>query len=126
MWVIPEDVLLAGALWITERANPYFVLQRRKGHGDGGGGLAGESHFFLLNTSSFLNFLCLVIIECQCFDSTHGHVTSQLYNDSCLFLPSQTHFRAKCLIMNLLNLAPAVLFILSSLCLQGEIRPGFQ
>uniref|UniRef100_A0A1A8R453 TBC1 domain family member 9 n=1 Tax=Nothobranchius pienaari TaxID=704102 RepID=A0A1A8R453_9TELE len=41
MWVIPEDVLLAGALWITERANPYFILQRRKGHGDGGGGLAG-------------------------------------------------------------------------------------
>ncbi|XP_061574029.1 TBC1 domain family member 9 [Cololabis saira] len=41
MWVSPEDVLLAGALWITERANPYFILQRRKGHGDGGGGLAG-------------------------------------------------------------------------------------
>ncbi|XP_047221306.1 TBC1 domain family member 9 isoform X3 [Girardinichthys multiradiatus] len=43
MWVIPEDVLLAGALWITERANPFFILQRRKGHGDGGGGLAGTS-----------------------------------------------------------------------------------
>lgn len=43
MWVSPEDVLLAGALWITERANPYFILQKRKGHGDGGGGLAGES-----------------------------------------------------------------------------------
>lgn len=42
MWVNPEDVLLAGALWITERANPYFILQKRKGHGDGGGGLAGE------------------------------------------------------------------------------------
>ncbi|KAL3996605.1 CUG-BP- and ETR3-like factor [Sarotherodon galilaeus] len=41
MWVTPEDVLLAGALWITERANPYFILQKRKGHGDGGGGLAG-------------------------------------------------------------------------------------
>ncbi|XP_053712751.1 TBC1 domain family member 9 isoform X2 [Synchiropus splendidus] len=41
MWVSPEDVLLAGALWVTERANPYFVLQKRKGHGDGGGGLAG-------------------------------------------------------------------------------------
>ncbi|XP_038052661.1 TBC1 domain family member 9-like isoform X2 [Patiria miniata] len=38
MWVRPEEVLLANALWITERANPYFVLQRRKGHG--GGGLA--------------------------------------------------------------------------------------
>ncbi|KAA8594689.1 hypothetical protein FQN60_011824 [Etheostoma spectabile] len=43
MWVSPEDVLLAGALWITERANPYFILQKRKGHGDGGGGLAGTS-----------------------------------------------------------------------------------
>lgn len=42
MWVSPEDVLLAGALWITERANPYFILQKRKGHGDGGGGLAGK------------------------------------------------------------------------------------
>ncbi|KAM4709002.1 TBC1 domain family member 9 isoform 2-T2 [Discoglossus pictus] len=42
MWVHPEEVLLANALWITERANPYFILQRRKGHGTrGGGGLAG-------------------------------------------------------------------------------------
>uniref|UniRef100_A0A8D2J5H3 TBC1 domain family member 9 n=1 Tax=Varanus komodoensis TaxID=61221 RepID=A0A8D2J5H3_VARKO len=43
MWVNPEEVLLANALWITERANPYFILQRRKGHGgDGGsGGIAG-------------------------------------------------------------------------------------
>uniref|UniRef100_A0A8B9L640 TBC1 domain family member 9 n=1 Tax=Astyanax mexicanus TaxID=7994 RepID=A0A8B9L640_ASTMX len=41
MWVNPEEVLLAGALWMTERANPYFILQKRKGHGDGGGGLAG-------------------------------------------------------------------------------------
>ncbi|KAG9347089.1 hypothetical protein JZ751_006016 [Albula glossodonta] len=41
MWVNPEEVLLASALWITERANPYFILQKRKGHGDGGGGLAG-------------------------------------------------------------------------------------
>ena len=47
MWVNPEEVLLANALWITERANPYFILQRRKGHADdggggGGGGLAGK------------------------------------------------------------------------------------
>ncbi|KAL1023763.1 hypothetical protein UPYG_G00045800 [Umbra pygmaea] len=41
MWVNPEEVLQAGALWITERANPYFILQKRKGHGDGGGRLAG-------------------------------------------------------------------------------------
>lgn len=39
MWVKPEEVLLANALWVTERANPYFVLQRRKGYG--GGGLTG-------------------------------------------------------------------------------------
>ncbi|XP_067424062.1 TBC1 domain family member 9 isoform X2 [Emydura macquarii macquarii] len=45
MWVNPGEVLLANALWITERANPYFILQRRKGHGGdgGGGGLAGCS-----------------------------------------------------------------------------------
>lgn len=42
MWVSPEEVLLAGALWITERANPYFILQKRKGHGGEGGGLAGK------------------------------------------------------------------------------------
>lgn len=45
MWVNPEEVLLANALWVTERANPYFILQRRKGHagdGGGGGGLAGK------------------------------------------------------------------------------------
>ncbi|XP_070566267.1 TBC1 domain family member 9-like isoform X3 [Ptychodera flava] len=38
MWVKPDEILLANALWVTERANPFFVLQRRKGHG--GGGLA--------------------------------------------------------------------------------------
>ncbi|XP_051560805.1 TBC1 domain family member 9-like [Myxocyprinus asiaticus] len=38
MWINPEEVLLASALWMTERANPYFILQKRKGHG---GGLAG-------------------------------------------------------------------------------------
>ncbi|XP_033871363.2 TBC1 domain family member 9 isoform X1 [Acipenser ruthenus] len=41
MWVNPDEVLLANALWITERANPYFILQRRKGHGEGGGGAGG-------------------------------------------------------------------------------------
>ncbi|XP_052243499.1 TBC1 domain family member 9-like isoform X1 [Dreissena polymorpha] len=39
MWVKPEEVLLTTALWVTERANPYFLLQRRKGYG--GGGLTG-------------------------------------------------------------------------------------
>ncbi|KAK2852323.1 hypothetical protein Q7C36_007524 [Tachysurus vachellii] len=41
MWLHPEEVLLAGALWVTERANPYFILQKRKGHGEGGGGGGG-------------------------------------------------------------------------------------
>ncbi|RWS02354.1 hypothetical protein B4U79_08485 [Dinothrombium tinctorium] len=36
MWVKPEEVLIANALWTTERANMYFVLQRRKGHGSKG------------------------------------------------------------------------------------------
>ena len=37
MWVSPEEVLVATALWVSERANPFFILQRRKGHGRGGG-----------------------------------------------------------------------------------------
>ncbi|XP_037673529.1 TBC1 domain family member 9B isoform X2 [Choloepus didactylus] len=37
MWLGPEEVLAAHALWVTERANPFFVLQRRRGHGKGGG-----------------------------------------------------------------------------------------
>ncbi|XP_060096321.1 TBC1 domain family member 9B isoform X2 [Heteronotia binoei] len=37
MWLAPEEVLLANALWVTERANPFFLLQRRRGHGKGGG-----------------------------------------------------------------------------------------
>lgn len=39
MWIKPQEVLLANALWATDRANPFFVLQRRKGYG--GGGLTG-------------------------------------------------------------------------------------
>lgn len=42
MWLGPEEVLLAGALWVTERANPFFLLQRRRGHGKGGG-FTGEA-----------------------------------------------------------------------------------
>ncbi|KAK7916778.1 hypothetical protein WMY93_012539 [Mugilogobius chulae] len=37
MWVEPEEVALAAPLWVSERANPFFILQRRKGHGRGGG-----------------------------------------------------------------------------------------
>uniref|UniRef100_A0A3Q1F7Q0 TBC1 domain family member 9B n=2 Tax=Percomorphaceae TaxID=1489872 RepID=A0A3Q1F7Q0_9TELE len=47
MWIQPEEVLLAGALWVSERANPFFILQRRRGHGRGGG-LSGE---FMLKVS---------------------------------------------------------------------------
>lgn len=59
MWVSPEDVLLAGALWITERANPYFILQKRKGHGDGGGGLAGESRLLYFTGSATKTETCM-------------------------------------------------------------------
>ncbi|XP_067160312.1 TBC1 domain family member 8B isoform X7 [Apteryx mantelli] len=44
MWLKPEEVLLKNALklWVLERSNQYFVLQRRRGYGEeGGGGLAG-------------------------------------------------------------------------------------
>ncbi|KAF1493635.1 TBC1 domain family member 8B, partial [Megadyptes antipodes antipodes] len=44
MWLKPEEVLLKNALklWVQERSNQYFVLQRRRGYGEeGGGGLAG-------------------------------------------------------------------------------------
>ncbi|XP_059480535.1 TBC1 domain family member 9 [Neocloeon triangulifer] len=37
MWVKPQEVLLANALWVTEQASPYFVLQRRRGHGSSKG-----------------------------------------------------------------------------------------
>lgn len=33
MWVKPQEVLLTGALWSTEKANPYFALQQRRGTG---------------------------------------------------------------------------------------------
>lgn len=36
VWVKPEEVLLTNALWDTERADGYFILQRRKGHGSKG------------------------------------------------------------------------------------------
>lgn len=45
MWLKPEEVLLKNALklWLMERSNDYFVLQRRRGYGeDGGGGLTGK------------------------------------------------------------------------------------
>ncbi|XP_028656413.2 TBC1 domain family member 8 [Erpetoichthys calabaricus] len=43
MWLKPEEVLLKNALklWVTEKSNSYFVLQRRRGHGDAGGKISG-------------------------------------------------------------------------------------
>ncbi|KAM6151753.1 TBC1 domain family member 8B [Rhynchocyon petersi] len=44
MWLKPEEMLLKNALklWLMERSNDYFVLQRRRGYGeDGGGGITG-------------------------------------------------------------------------------------
>uniref|UniRef100_A0A8D3DDA9 TBC1 domain family member 9B n=1 Tax=Scophthalmus maximus TaxID=52904 RepID=A0A8D3DDA9_SCOMX len=49
MWIQPEEVLLAGALWVSERANPFFILQRRRGHGRGGG-LSGPWTSLLVGT----------------------------------------------------------------------------
>ncbi|KAJ8401828.1 hypothetical protein AAFF_G00377990 [Aldrovandia affinis] len=43
MWLKPDEVLLKNALklWVMEASNDYFVLQRRRGYGEGGGGLTG-------------------------------------------------------------------------------------
>lgn len=44
MWLKPEEVLLKNALklWVTQKSSCYFVLQRRRGHGEGGARLSGE------------------------------------------------------------------------------------
>lgn len=44
MWLKPEEILLKNAfkLWVTEKDSEYFVLQRRRGYGEGGGGLTGN------------------------------------------------------------------------------------
>uniref|UniRef100_A0A8C9VYY7 TBC1 domain family member 8 n=1 Tax=Scleropages formosus TaxID=113540 RepID=A0A8C9VYY7_SCLFO len=43
MWLEPEEVLLKTALklWVTERSNRFFLLQRRRGHGHSGGTFTG-------------------------------------------------------------------------------------
>ncbi|TNN86708.1 TBC1 domain family member 8B [Liparis tanakae] len=45
MWLKPDEILLKNAfkLWVTEEDNEYFVLQRRRGYGEGGGGLTGRA-----------------------------------------------------------------------------------
>lgn len=44
MWLNPEEVLLKNALklWVTERSNDFFLLQRRRGHGESTGRFTGE------------------------------------------------------------------------------------
>ncbi|XP_074671191.1 TBC1 domain family member 8 isoform X3 [Strix aluco] len=44
MWLKPEEVLLKNALklWVTQKSSGYFILQRRRGHGDGGGRFTGR------------------------------------------------------------------------------------
>ncbi|XP_025832368.1 TBC1 domain family member 9-like [Agrilus planipennis] len=37
MWVKPQEVLIANALWETEQSTEYFLLQHRKGHGNSKG-----------------------------------------------------------------------------------------
>uniref|UniRef100_A0A8C5DRS6 TBC1 domain family member 8 n=1 Tax=Gouania willdenowi TaxID=441366 RepID=A0A8C5DRS6_GOUWI len=43
MWLNPEEVLLKNALklWVTERSNDFFLLQRRRGHGEASSGITG-------------------------------------------------------------------------------------
>jgi len=42
MWVKP-DLVSVSALWSTERLNQWFVLQKRRGHGDGDQTLLGTT-----------------------------------------------------------------------------------
>ncbi|KAM9320021.1 TBC1 domain family member 8 [Gastrophryne carolinensis] len=44
MWLKPEEVLLKNALrlWVTQRSNRYFILQRRRGHGDTAANFTGR------------------------------------------------------------------------------------
>ena len=35
VWIKPERLIFGNSFWHIERANPYFVLQRRKGHNIG-------------------------------------------------------------------------------------------
>lgn len=71
MWLKPEEVLLKNALklWMTEKSNDYFILQRRRGYGEGGGGLTGRE--------------LAVVIQChKSLSPQNWHVTT-----FCLFFP---------------------------------------
>ena len=52
MWIKPEEILLGHALWVVEFANPYFVLQKRKGRGSGLAGLLVGTLDSILDTKS--------------------------------------------------------------------------
>lgn len=45
MWLNPEEVLVKNALklWVTERSNDFFLLQRRRGHGESTGRITGRT-----------------------------------------------------------------------------------
>ncbi len=60
MWLKPEEILLKNAfkLWVTEEDNEYFVLQRRRGYGEGGGGLTGNVNGLLTYASSHVKDSC--------------------------------------------------------------------
>uniref|UniRef100_A0A8C7E6H2 TBC1 domain family member 8B n=1 Tax=Naja naja TaxID=35670 RepID=A0A8C7E6H2_NAJNA len=64
MWLKPEEVLLKSALrlWVQERCNRFFVLQRRRGYGQEGGGgglLVGTLDAVLDSTSKVAPFRIL-------------------------------------------------------------------
>uniref|UniRef100_A0A3Q4HYZ0 Uncharacterized protein n=1 Tax=Neolamprologus brichardi TaxID=32507 RepID=A0A3Q4HYZ0_NEOBR len=43
MWLNPDEVLLKNVLklWVTERSNDFFLLQRRRGHGESNSRITG-------------------------------------------------------------------------------------
>lgn len=54
MWLNPEEVLLKNALklWVTERSNDFFLLQRRRGHGESTGRITGKETKYLKHEQS--------------------------------------------------------------------------
>lgn len=44
MWLNPDEVLLKNVLklWVTERSNDFFLLQRRRGHGESNSRITGK------------------------------------------------------------------------------------
>lgn len=89
MWVNPDEVLLASALWMTERANPYFILQKRKGHGDGGGGLAGKA----MITESTACMLGVIYDDSLCTGVFHSCLYSHV--DACWFWSRRVNGEAR-------------------------------